>query len=457
MNNKTLKTILALFMVASMVLTACAAPQAAPASPTNPPANAQPTNPPPTSPPPTNPPPTSAPAEKVTLTIWHNWGPDDAKGPAMKSIIDDFMKANPNITVDAQVYVDADIPLKVETASAAHQEPDLVFNGGIGSQMDWVKNGIAVPVNGYIKDWGLADQFLDAAISQYTDTAGNIIAFPIEGFTWPIWYNTDVFKAAGVEVPKTTDELIAAAKKIRDAGYGGPMVVSGGDDMGGMLFQLALQSAMTDDEAKASLGKGDWTIPNAIKGVQNFVQLRDAGVFVDGVEGVDYAGAEAKFGTGKVAMCHYGAWAFADPAMLPLNPVVQLGGFPLPAGSPHKLPVYFKAFSAKGIFVTNNGQAKIDAVQKFIKFIFQPEMIGRFVEQAGMNSSIKNVNVDQSKLNSLFAQTLNLNAEVVMISDSYMPGAVKTDFARITQEAFTPGTTAEKILADLTAAYQAIK
>ena len=67
-----------------------------------------------------------------------------------------------------------------------------------------------------------------------------------------------------------------------------------------------------------------------------------------------------------------------------------------------RLPVYFKAFSAKGIFVTPNGQAKIDAVEKFIKFIFQPEMIARFVEQAGMNPSIKDVKVDESKLNPLF-------------------------------------------------------
>jgi multiple sugar transport system substrate-binding protein len=459
MNRKTKFLAIALLVIVSMILSACGAGTAAPAPATSAPADATATSAP--APAATN---TSAPApttavsgEKVTLTIWHNWGPDDAKGPAMKSIFEDFMKANPDITIDAQVYVDADIPLKVETASAAHQEPDLVFSGGIGSSMDWVKNGIAVSVKDYIKEWGLGDRFLDTGISQYTDSQGNIIAFPIEGFTWPIWYNTTVFKTAGVEIPKTTDELIAAAKKIRDAGYGGPMVASGADDMGGYVFQLVLQSAMTDEEAKASLGGGDWTIPNAIKGVQTFVQLRDAGVFVDGVEGVDYAGAEAKFGEGKTAMCHYGAWAFADPAMLPLNPVVQLGGFPLPSGSPHKLPVYYKAFSAKGIFVTPNGQAKIDAVQKFIKFIFQPEMIGRFVEQAGMNPSIKDAKVDQSKLNTLFAQTLDLNAEVVAISDGYMPGAVKTDFARITQEAFTPGTTAEKILADLTAAYKAIK
>ncbi len=99
--------------------------------------------------------------------------------------------------------------------------------------------------------------------------------------------------------------------------------------------------------------------------------------------------------------------------MLPLIPDIQIGGFPLPAGSPHTQPVYYKAFSAKGIFITPNGAAKMDAVEKFVKFMFQPEMIARFVEQAGMNPSITGVTVDESKLNPLFAQTLNMDAEVV--------------------------------------------
>jgi multiple sugar transport system substrate-binding protein len=448
MNKKIIFVTIALLVIASMALSACGGAK----TPTTVPATVAPA----TAAPATAVPPTAAP-EPVTLKVWHNWGPDDAKGPAMKSIFADFMAANPDVIIADEVYVDADIPLKLETSAAAGQEPELVFSGGIGSAMDWVKNGTVVPVNDLIDQWGLSDKFLASGLSQYTDSEGSIIAFPIEGFTWPIWYNTKVFKAAGVEVPQTTDELIAAAAAIRAAGYGGPLIASGADDMGGYVFQLILQSAMTDEEAKASMGAGDWTIPNAIKGVELFVQLRDAGVFVDGVEGVDYAGAEAKFGAGGVGMCHYGAWAFADEAMLPLIPDIQIGGFPLPAGSPHTQPVYYKAFSAKGIFITPNGAAKMDAVEKFVKFMFQPEMIARFVEQAGMNPSITGVTVDESKLNPLFAQTLDMDAEVVAISDAYMPGAVKTDFLRITQEAFTNGTTAEQLLADLTAAYQAIK
>jgi hypothetical protein len=44
-----------------------------------------------------------------------------------------------------------------------------------------------------------------------------------------------------------------------------------------------------------------------------------------------------------------------------------------------------------------------------------------------------------------------------MATGPITPPAVGTDFGRVTQEAFAPGTTAEKILADLTAAYAAIK
>ena len=422
MNKKIFSITIALLVIASLLLTACG----------------------------------GKPKGPVTLTIWHNWGPDDAKGPAMKSILADFMAANPNIIIKDEVYVDADIPLKVETASAANQEPDLVFTGRIGSAYNWTDSGITIDVKDLLSKWGLDDKFQSAAISQFTQADGKVQAFPLEGYTWPIWYNTKVFEAAGVAIPQTTDELISAAKTIRAAGFGGPVVASGADGMGSYLFTLILQSAMTDAEAEQCMGKGDWTVPNCVKGVELFVQLRDAGVFVDNVEGIDYPSAEAQFGTGKVAMCHYGAWAFADPDMLPLNPDVQLGGFPLPAGSPHKLPVYYAAFTAKGIFITPNGEAKIDAVKKFIQFFYQPEMIARFVEQAGMTPPLKNVPVDESKINMLFAQSLNLNAEVAETPDMYMPPAVNAVFGPLTQKAFTPGVTAEDILADLRAAYTAV-
>jgi multiple sugar transport system substrate-binding protein len=277
----------------------------------------------------------------------------------------------------------------------------------------------------------------------------------MEGYTWPIWYNTKVLQAAGVGIPKTTDDLIAMAAKVRSTGDQ-PVIASGADGMGQYLFTLIVQSEMSDADAAKAFGDGDWTVPSAVAGVNLFTKLRDAKVFADGVEGIDFASGNTEYFSGTVAMSHFGAWSFGD-APKDLLPNITLGGFPLPSDSPHKAPVYYSAFTAKGIWVTPNGAAKLDAVKKFIQFIYQPAMIARFVEQAGMTPPLTDVPVDSSKLNPLFVQSLSLPAEVAITPDLLLPTKVQPDLARITQEAFTSGTSADKILADLTALYAAAK
>jgi len=453
MNKKIFSLTIALLVTASMILTACGS-TTTPAPATQAPATQAPATqaPAPTA---TQPPAPTATNEPVTLNIWHNYGPDDAKGPAMKSILADFMAANPDITINDSVYVDADIPLKVETATTANQEPDLVFVQRVGDPLTWTDSGVTVPVNDYIKQWGLDGKFKDVALSNYTLADGKIQAFPLEGYVWPMWYNTKVFAAAGVPIPTTTDDLIADAKKIRAAGDQ-PVILSA-DGMGQYLFTLIIQSETTDQEAEQCIGKGDWTVPDCIKGVELFTQLRDAGVFVDKVQGIDYPTANTDFGAGKVAMSHFGAWEFGAPEVASVVPDTQLGGFPLPADSPHKLPIYYSAFSAKGIWITPNGVKKIDAVKRFIQFFYQPSIIARFEEQAGMTSPLITDAVDPSKVTPLFTQDLSKIAEVAETPDFYLPPAVGTDFGRIFTEALIPGTTAKKILADLTAAYIADK
>jgi multiple sugar transport system substrate-binding protein len=368
------------------------------------------------------------------------------------------MAKYPYITIKDSVYVDADIPLKVETATTANQEPDLVFSVLFDGVLNWGDNGVAVPVNDYIKQWGLDGKFTDVALATYTMPSGVISAFPLEGSTWPIWYNMNLFNKAGLTIPTTTDQLIADAKVFRAKGMGGPVIASGSDTMGGALFNLIVQSMMTDDEAKKAFGQGDWSQPDAIKGVQLFTQLRDAGVFVDGVEGVDYASGDTRFFSGAVAMAHFGSWSYTDPADKVVSDI-KLGGFPLATGSPWKRPVYYTGFTGKGIFITPNGKSKIDAVKKFIQFFYQPDIIARFVYAAGMTPPIKDITIDQSKLSPLVAQAFNLTSigDTPATPDTWAPPAVGTDYARIQQEAFAPGTTADKILADLKTAYAAAK
>lgn len=386
-------------------------------------------------------------AADIVLTITHNWGPDDSKGSPLQSIFDDFKRANPSVDIEETVATDTDIPTVVETAFLGGVETDLVFQNYLGPMMEWVANGVAVPVSDYIEQWGLAGKFVEAALRQFTGPDGKVAAFPLEGFNWPIWYNAAIFKEAGAEIPKTVDELIIAAEKIRTAGYQ-PFAIGGSDWTGFRFFQMLVVSGMTLEEAKTLFTEGGFAgNEGAVKTVEAFVKMRDAGVFADNAEGLEFNTMNELFFSGKAAMMHGGSWSYAE---LPeaLRKDVVVGGFPKFAHSPYPNPTAWRGFGAKGIWITRNGAKKMDVIEKFVKFIYQPQMIARFVEQAGMVPPLADVPVDESKLNPLFVQSLSLSKTTSFppLGELATPPAVAGAFNRAGSDAFVPGTSAADIL-----------
>ena len=95
----------------------------------------------------------------------------------------------------------------------AGDEPDIVFQNLHQAALDWMDDGVTIEMTDLAKQWGLYDQIKPAAIVEWTDGKGRLRAIPLEGYTWPMWYNTKILDEVGVEIPKTADELIAAAKK----------------------------------------------------------------------------------------------------------------------------------------------------------------------------------------------------------------------------------------------------
>ena len=77
---------------------------------------------------------------------------------------------------------------------------------------------------------------------------GKVMAVPINLQTenW-LWYSTEVFEKSGIaEVPKTWDELFAAADKMKAAGYI-PMALGGGSWADRFVFQKVLASVAGPD------------------------------------------------------------------------------------------------------------------------------------------------------------------------------------------------------------------
>ena len=101
-----------------------------------------------------------------------------------------------------------------------------VFEVGTATMM--AAKGAVIPVTKLMKD---ADEpfdpkaYLPAVAGYYTDSKGNMLSFPFNSSTTLYYINKDAFKKAGLDpnkAPRTWKELIAAADKLKAAGFSCP-------------------------------------------------------------------------------------------------------------------------------------------------------------------------------------------------------------------------------------------
>jgi multiple sugar transport system substrate-binding protein len=390
----------------------------------------------------------------VTLRILHNWGTAQVASKPLQALFARYERLNPGIKIKAEVLADTDVPKRVETAFVAGQEPEIVFENSYPATRAWVKNGVVIPLNKLVVELGLKAKFKPEALTQYT-FGGKLAAFPLEGISWPVWYNTGILKRAGVAIPRTTDQLLAAIPKIRAAGVE-PFAVAGQGFPGMHVFNLVMSTWLTNKQLASLYAKGGYAAnQNAVKGIRLFVRLRDAGFFQNGAEGLQYPSMPATFFEGKAAMMFVGSWEYGNA---PENflPDIRLGGFPLPTGSPHKKPIAYETFAGKGVWITRNGAKKLDAVKKFITLLYSPRHINAFVQQVGLLSPLLKNTADTSKMTPLAVRAIKYrsNVNIVPLVDDYMPPNVQEARLRACQQAYVPGTSAADILKALDDAYK---
>ncbi|KAA0013136.1 sn-glycerol-3-phosphate ABC transporter substrate-binding protein UgpB [Billgrantia pellis] len=107
-------------------------------------------------------------------------------------------------------------------AFRAGEQPHIlqVFEVGTGTMM--AAEGAIYPIYQLMEDHGRAfdrEAFLPAVVGYYTDTNGNMLSFPFNSSTPIMYYNREIFDAAGVEeVPRTWGEMVEASQRIVDSG-----------------------------------------------------------------------------------------------------------------------------------------------------------------------------------------------------------------------------------------------
>jgi multiple sugar transport system substrate-binding protein len=127
---------------------------------------------------------------------------------AIKKSIDACAKQT-GIEIDRQAVPYPDLVQKVLLAASSNSLPDIIYidNSDVAQLAD---GGYIAP----LKDIGLKLEGFVPALAALGNYKGTDYAVPSANNTIALYYNVDLLKAAGVEPPKTWDELKAAAKKL---------------------------------------------------------------------------------------------------------------------------------------------------------------------------------------------------------------------------------------------------
>jgi len=131
-------------------------------------------------------------------------------------VIEEFEAANPNITVNLIVYPDADFSTTLAVTLAGQGDIDAFSIKDNELFSDLAFKGLTLPLDGYVK----ADKLDVAPYGPLYDAAvvdGALQALPYRKAVWVLYYNKDIFDAAGVAYPSndmTWDEFADLAEQV---------------------------------------------------------------------------------------------------------------------------------------------------------------------------------------------------------------------------------------------------
>ncbi len=289
-----------------------------------------------------------------------------------KDLATAFTAANPGYTVNVQVIDWNNIDQQVATMIQTKRYPDILNQNKFSG---WAANDLLQPASDLVEPAVQQDfipSFRDASVYD-----GTQYALPFITSTRALFYNKTAFAKAGIDAPPTTwKELVADAKKLKEAGY-----IGYGLPLGSEESQAEWSVWMWGNGGDWESEPGKFTVDseqnvNTLKVLNcltNVYQVtEDNPGQTNRTDGIFHPFADGKIGMMSGA-------SFAPSLFKGWNSKVDYGVAPVPVNgdvAPFTLGVqdYLMSFKNPG---------NTEAVSRFLNFFYQRENYTRFLTSQG--------------------------------------------------------------------------
>lgn len=397
----------------------------------------------------------AADGEKIVLKLWHIEN-DAKRQEVVNRCIERFEAKYPNVTVEAVPMENDPYKTKLTTAMAAGEEPDIFISWGGGWLQSFVEEGKVLDIDEQVRE--LANDYHESALSLF-EINDKYYAVPFRAGAAPVYYNKQIYKQYGLEVPTTIEELEANCKVLKENNVI-PFALGNSSQWPGALTFIWLSlregGAQTFLDAYHRTGKATFEDESFIKAGQRIQDWIKAGYYPEGANGINYD-------TGGSRMLFYSGQAAH---------IVQTNSFV--ANCKSEQPDFYD--SNLGIFnypVIEGGEGKADEIlgggngysiaastkhpeeaMELVKCLSDKEYAQDMSDTAGILTGVKGVEIKDEKLQQM--EDLLVNASYMQnFYDQFLPTEMGNLHKQTTYDLFGLTITPEQAAADMEA--QAVK
>ena len=312
-------------------------------------------------------------AETVRMTVSYY---SAATGPYFEKMAAAFHAANPSIDVKIEVVNWPSLLQKLQTDISGGTNADVSI---IGTRwlLDFVKDGIAEPLDGYMTG-GFKDRFIGPFLKP-GQIGGKTYGLPIAASARAMFYNKAMLTKAGFpNGPKTWDDVVAAAEKIKADGGNGFGLMAKGTEVD-VYFYYAMWSyggVVLDANQKAAFDS-----PAGVKALTLYKSMLDRGLTEPGPTNYTREDLQNLFKQGRLGMVITAPFLINQIAKEAPN--LDYGIVPVPEGSTSATYAV-----TDSVVMFHNSKVK-PAAWKWLDFLFSKEPRVAFTKGEGFLPTTK--------------------------------------------------------------------
>ncbi len=321
-------------------------------------------------------------AQAGEVTFW-TWRQEDKA--IYTDLFAEFTKANPGITVKFEAFPNENYNTIVTTALAGGKGGDVLHARAYGGLEAMAKSGyyLALDKTNVPELANLPD---DANASESLRADGKVYAVSLAGQTLGLIVNKDVFATAGVAVPATWADLLAACTALKAKGITPIANGTATPWMDAIFATVFTNPFLGPDWVKDMLaGKTNFSDAKFTAALGKLIELKPC--LPDGFTGVDYATSQQLFSAGRAAIFVGGSFEIAP--FRRGNPKLNLD-FVAPPAPAAGQPTYVSRFFDSGFAVNAKSPNQADAL-KLVRWMATKAFAEPAAAKLGNISSLKDV------------------------------------------------------------------